>query len=127
MRWFGELWSARICETARSVETPVGARCFLCPEPIAHGDTGFVIVGFEHGVTAHAIAHSGCFTLSLIDAARPARAEADNRRGWRPQRQRARGSRRSVGPARERRRRRAVGHAVRFPISPLDGSPQRYR
>lgn len=43
MKWFGESWRAPVCEPEDEVETPVGAACLLCDEPIAAGDQGIVM------------------------------------------------------------------------------------
>jgi hypothetical protein len=40
--WFGESWGAPCCDPDEQVETPVGAGCAFCAEPIADGDRGFV-------------------------------------------------------------------------------------
>jgi mannose-6-phosphate isomerase-like protein (cupin superfamily) len=65
MRWFGEPWGARICDTAPQVSTPVGAPCFLCPEPIEQDDREFVVPTFSRSA-AYAVTYRGCFIQSLL-------------------------------------------------------------
>jgi hypothetical protein len=43
IQWFGKDWGAPICEDADHVETPAGALCGFCEEPIEAADDGFVM------------------------------------------------------------------------------------
>jgi hypothetical protein len=83
MRWFGEPWGAKICDTAPRVPTPVGAPCFLCPEVIDEDDQGFVVPTFGRSA-AYAITHRGCFIQSLLGygiGSSPWRRALDGRSG----------------------------------------------
>lgn len=70
MLWFGESWRAPVCEPGEEVETPVGALCLLCDEPIAQGDQG-VVMPFSEVVgglvTARLVPeHLDCFLDSIL-------------------------------------------------------------
>ena len=61
-KWFGESWGAQVCEPEAHTETPVGAGCLHCGEPIAEGDRGFLDEGA--GVT-----HFECGLRMIIGGA----------------------------------------------------------
>lgn len=44
VKWFGERGDAPVYENSEQIRTvPVGATCLHCPDPIAKGDSGFVL------------------------------------------------------------------------------------
>jgi hypothetical protein len=118
MRWFGEPWGARICDTTPRAETPVGGRCFLCPAPIGERDAGFILPRYTT-TTSYAIAHRGCFILSLLSyengtVPTPYLTPGDGRTKTKARRS----ARRDVRdrPARPRRRQPAA-KVLEFPVS----------
>jgi hypothetical protein len=59
MRWFGRRWPSTLCEDCPQIETPVGAACYHCSEPIQKGDTG---IAYANGP----VAHKNCFLRGII-------------------------------------------------------------
>lgn len=43
MRIFGQLWDAPVCEGKVAEPAPVGEECIDCGEPIAEGDSGYIM------------------------------------------------------------------------------------
>ncbi len=117
MRWFGEPWGARICDTMSRVETPIGTRCFLCPETIGEDDAGFVLTLYT-ATPGVAIAHRGCLILSLLgyeNGTVPTSAALVDRDAKKNER-RGPGRRARPNPARSRRRQPAA-NVLAFPLS----------
>jgi hypothetical protein len=57
-KWFGRSWGAPVCETCDHTETPVGAPCLYCKEPILDGHQG-VTVSCASSATEAAIPLAG--------------------------------------------------------------------
>jgi hypothetical protein len=62
MTWFGTSWGSPFNHIAPQIETPVGAMCVHCEEPVALGDRG---ITYANGPVAHVECHTRCITGSV--------------------------------------------------------------
>lgn len=70
LRWFGEHWDAPATEDpAARIDTPAGARCTYCDQPIFPGDRGFVM-GAMNGDGGYGLAatHRECMLAETTGA-----------------------------------------------------------
>jgi hypothetical protein len=64
VRWFGESWGAPVCDPKAHTETPVGAICLYCPDPIESDDQGFVVPHL--GEADESVVHRACLMHSIL-------------------------------------------------------------
>jgi len=67
MVWFGASWGAPVCDPEKHVETPLGAACGFCENPVQKGEYGVVLpfAGAAKDDPPWLPYHHRCFMKSL--------------------------------------------------------------
>jgi hypothetical protein len=66
MKWFGKAYGAPYEEEGPRIETPVGAECVWCHEPIAADDDGMAYDYLRDGVVVTAPRHYECNLRAIV-------------------------------------------------------------
>lgn len=62
VRWYGSNWGGNVCAKAPHVDTPVGAKCHVCEEPIEADHRGLILGPDEE----RTVFHQMCFFVHLM-------------------------------------------------------------